>query len=112
MEGTVESEGINNPKEKVEIKVESYLKEIVPGYLEKRAENVLRLRGALEAGDFEVVQHLGHDMKGTGTGYGFQLITELGAGIEAAGKAKDREEGFLLVKELEGYLSNLELRYE
>ncbi len=42
--------------------------------------------GALARSDFETVGRLGHDMKGAGASFGFQAITDIGAGLEAGGR--------------------------
>ncbi|MBX7059410.1 MAG: Hpt domain-containing protein [Leptospirales bacterium] len=39
---------------------------------------------------FEDVQRLGHNLKGSGGGYGFPEITSFGQKIEAAAKARDQ----------------------
>lgn len=51
-------------------------------------------------------------MKGTGSGYGFDAITELGGRLEKAAVAGDRAEMEQVVRELEHYLDHLEVVYE
>jgi CheY-like chemotaxis protein len=65
------------------------IEELIPAYLEKRRRDVTSCRVALEAGDFVAIRRLGHNMKGTGTGYGFPALTELGGEIEAAALRSD-----------------------
>jgi len=65
------------------------IEELIPEYLEKRRMDVLACRVALEAEDFAAIRRLGHNMKGTGSGYGFPELTELGGEIEAAALRSD-----------------------
>jgi CheY-like chemotaxis protein len=65
------------------------LEDLIPAYLEKRRKDVVACRVALDAEDFAAIRRLGHNMKGTGTGYGFPGLTELGGEIEAAAIRSD-----------------------
>jgi len=56
----------------------------VGGYLEKRRGDVAKLRGALDRGHFATIRTLGHQLTGTGGGYGFEAITEIGSALSAA----------------------------
>jgi hypothetical protein len=46
---------------------------------------------ALEKQDFETIRILGHTMKGTGGGYGFDTISEMGRALEEAAKTQDTQ---------------------
>ncbi len=69
--------------------VERSLESLIPVYLQRRANDVVAIREAIAAGDFDKAQILGHSMKGSGGGYGFDHITEYGARIEEAAAAHD-----------------------
>jgi CheY-like chemotaxis protein len=56
----------------------------VPAYLQKCGRNADALLGALDQADFKTVEILGHQMMGSGASYGFQAITDIGAGLEEA----------------------------
>ncbi len=58
--------------DRVQVSVESWLKPVVGGYLEKRRGDVAKLREALDRGDFEAIRTLGHQMAGTGGGIRFR----------------------------------------
>ncbi len=60
-----------------------------PVYLAKRQADLEKMRTALAAADFAVIQSIGHNCKGTGNGFGFPEITALGLSIEQAAKASD-----------------------
>ena len=92
--------------------VDSSLEDIVPGYLDNRRKDVGALRQALDHGDFAAIRVLGHNMKGSGGGYGFAALTELGAALEKAALSADAETARSRIDELDGYLGNLKIQYE
>jgi HPt (histidine-containing phosphotransfer) domain-containing protein len=63
-----------------------------PGYLANRNLDLAKMRNALAAGDFTAIQSIGHNCKGTGSGYGFPDISSLGSAIEQAAKAQAADE--------------------
>jgi signal transduction histidine kinase/CheY-like chemotaxis protein len=93
----------------LKVTVEPWLKSVAPGYLEKRRNDVPALRTALDHCDFATVRTLGHQMSGTGAGYGFDGITEIGAALERAALASDVPAMKTQVDALESYLRNVEL---
>jgi len=64
---------------------------LVPGYLASKPRQIEEARAALALEDFEPVQRFGHNLKGTGPGYGFPRIEEIGIEIEAAAADRDGE---------------------
>jgi DNA-binding NarL/FixJ family response regulator len=58
------------------VKIDRDLEDLIPGYLEKRLADVTSIREAAGKNDFEMIRVLGHTMKGSGGGYGFDRITE------------------------------------
>lgn len=97
---------------KIVVHVDPELSELVPGYLDNRRHDVSALETAVTAGDFSLIEHLAHIMKGTGGGYGFDAITEIGARMEMAAKNKNKEEIQKEVSELSIYLEQVEVVYE
>jgi CheY-like chemotaxis protein len=65
------------------------MEDLIPAYLDKRRKDVSACRLALATGDFVAIRRLGHNMRGTGTGYGFPGLTEIGGEIEAAALQSD-----------------------
>ena len=64
---------------------------------------------ALDRADFEVVTILGHNLRGSGGGFGFQAITDIGAGLEQAAEGADTDASRKWVGELSSYLDRVEL---
>ena len=77
--------------EKIVVHVDADLEDLIPGYLQNRRQDVGAILQALENQDFETIRILGHTMKGTGGGYGFDAITEMGRALETAAKDKNAQ---------------------
>lgn len=97
--------------ERIIITVDADLKELVPGFLQTRHEDVTTLAAALEKGDWSAIYILGHSMKGSGGGYGFEEITRIGIVIETAAKAKDAAAIKAAANRLADYLGRIEVGY-
>jgi len=64
---------------------------LVPAYLASKPGQIEEARASLAVKDFEPIQRFGHNLKGTGGGYGFPLIEELGKELESAAGARDED---------------------
>ncbi len=98
--------------EKIEVHVDLELKEIVPGYLENRWKDIQSIQEALGKKNFEMIKSLAHSMKGSGGGYGFDGITEIGAAMEMAAVARDVKLIEAEVSRLKDYLKRVEIVYD
>jgi HPt (histidine-containing phosphotransfer) domain-containing protein len=87
------------------------MEDVVPVYLNKRRAEIAIYRKALAANNFEAIRNLGHKLKGTGAGYGFPTLTDLGDALESAAKREDAEAIRLGIDELNRYLENVQLEY-
>lgn len=83
--------------------------ELAPGYLVNRGKDLAVLRDAFAKGDFETLYNLGHKMKGSGGGYGFERITEIGGNLESAAKVQDALSAERIIAELQDYLNRVEI---
>ncbi len=90
--------------DQVHVSVEDWLKPVVEGYLEKRRGDCAKLRDALDRGDYKAIRTLGHQMAGTGGGYGFDRITEIGRTLEESAVAYDAARIRESVADLDRYL--------
>jgi HPt (histidine-containing phosphotransfer) domain-containing protein len=78
-----------------------------PAYLESCRLNVIAMFAALDSGDFEAVTILGHNLRGSGGGFGFQTITDIGAELEQSAGLLDLVVSRRWVGELSSYLDHL-----
>jgi signal transduction histidine kinase/DNA-binding response OmpR family regulator/CHASE3 domain sensor protein len=71
------------------IAVSEQVMALVPQYLASKEKQIEEARAALAARDFGLIRRFGHNLKGTGRGYGFPPIEELGGEIERAAVQAD-----------------------
>jgi HPt (histidine-containing phosphotransfer) domain-containing protein len=95
----------------VVVYVDPDLEELIPMFIDNRYQDIEQINQLLSAGDFSEVQRLGHSMKGSGGGYGFDEITNIGSRMELAAIRGDRKEVEQLNKQLAQYLSNVKVVY-
>src|SRR3984885_2319301 len=62
---------------------------LVPQYLASKEKQIEEARAALASRDFGPIRRFGHNLKGTGRGYGFPPIEEMGKEIEQAAAQAD-----------------------
>lgn len=98
--------------DKILVTVDADLEDIVPGYLENRQKDIVDMTSAVDGGDFETIRVLGHRMKGSGGGYGFDQITDIGFALENASKEENGDEIRSRIDELRDYLARVEVTYE
>lgn len=98
--------------EKIIVHVDPDLEELIPGYLSNREKDIAAIHAALDKKDLDAIRIIGHSMKGSGRGYGFEAITEIGSLIEAAAKEAKHDDIPLLAGRLEDYLTRIEIVYD
>ena len=99
-------------EDKITISIDSDLEDLIPGFLENRNADLEKLAEALAEKDLPSLQSIGHNLKGVGGGYGFEQMSELGAGIEVAAKAGEVDTIATLVEQLRDYLARIDIVYE
>jgi HPt (histidine-containing phosphotransfer) domain-containing protein len=83
------------------------LAERTPAYLANCRHNVTVMNEALDRSDFDAVTILGHNLRGSGGGFGFQAITDIGAGLEYAAGGADMDVSRKWIGELSRYLDTV-----
>ncbi len=84
------------------------IQDLVPRFLENQKANVGLILAHAASGDFESARRIGHNMKGTGKGYGFDVISGLGYSIEQAATRSAAEDVEKLARELSSYLESVQ----
>ncbi len=84
-------------------------RELVAQFLDSCHKDLARLRAALAASDYDRARRLGHQMKGTGSPYGFPDVTLIGSAIERAAAAGSTIELASQIQLLETYLNLVEI---
>ncbi|MCP5008279.1 MAG: Hpt domain-containing protein [Planctomycetes bacterium] len=88
--------------------VDPDLEDLIPEFLEKRRKdiaNITKLLATEEPKSMEEIRKLGHSMKGSGGGYGFDEISRIGEAIGNAAKNSDKNEIDRLNTALSRYVS-------
>ncbi|MEO7391951.1 MAG: ATP-binding protein, partial [Ramlibacter sp.] len=99
----------SGPKDAIVVRMDPVLASLIPGFLEHRRQDVITMRAALYDGDFETVGRLGHGMRGSGGGFGFQPITDIGKALELAAEISDLAASHKSLGELSSYLDRVEV---
>jgi len=97
---------------KIRISIDPDIQDLIPDYLENRGKDLLVYQQALEKDDFDSIAVLGHSMKGSGGGYGFNDLSAIGRAIEKAAKSRDKESIRQSIADLKDFLRNLEVVYD
>jgi HPt (histidine-containing phosphotransfer) domain-containing protein len=96
---------------KITVQVDPDLKDLIPGYLANRKKDIAAIHAALDKKDLDTIHILGHSMKGSGGGYGFETITDIGMMMEKAAKEGRNEDILAQINRLEDYMRRLEVVY-
>ena len=94
------------------VRVDPDLADLVPGFLENRRKDAAAIEVALQQGDYETIRILGHDMKGSGGGYGFDGISDIGRLLEQAAKDRDVDAIQRQAADLLHYLNHLQVNWD
>ena len=84
-----------------------FARRLMVRYLENRKDDVERLRAALARNDFDHIRDKGHNLFGSGSAYGLDRISELGAALEKSAGKQDSEEVDRLIENLEAFICNV-----
>jgi len=95
--------------DKIQLKVEPELRELVPGFLESRRRDLERLRQALHAGDLAAIRDVGQNIRCFARVYGVEPLTELGEQIRCAAEECSTLRIVHLQGQLADYLARVEL---
>jgi HPt (histidine-containing phosphotransfer) domain-containing protein len=78
--------------EKLLIRVDPDLSDLMPGFLANKRADVGKILAAAAAADYAALRGIGHKIKGEGGSYGFDRISEIGAEVERAAIDQNLEE--------------------
>ncbi|MFQ5715682.1 MAG: Hpt domain-containing protein [Nitrospinales bacterium] len=100
---------MGKPGETIVVRIDPDLKELIPNYLNNRQKDMQAVLAALNKKDFETIRNLGHSMKGSGGGYGFDAISQIGCDLEQAAREGKSEGIMKSIDELGSYLDRVEV---
>jgi len=94
-------------KERVAEPVDPAIAALQPRYLANRRNDLDKVNAARQSGDFDVIRKLAHDWKGSGAGYGFPEISQVGRELEQAAIRRDASEVAAWIGEMENRVGRL-----
>ena len=80
----------------------------IPDFLRDCRQNVTDMLMALDTADFKTVAFIAHNMRGSGGGYGFPTITNIGAALELGARGGDQASSRMWIGELSSYLGTID----
>ena len=63
---------------------------LIPGFVHRKERDLEQLAVLLEHAEFDAIRNIGHRLKGSGAGYGFMSLSEIGGGLESAARSHER----------------------
>ncbi|MBT6047127.1 MAG: Hpt domain-containing protein [Candidatus Scalindua sp.] len=98
--------------DKIIVYVDSDIKGLIPGFLDNRKKDITSIIDALTENDYEAIRIIGHSLKGSGGGYGFDNISDIGRLLEQGAKTRNAIEIRKCVERLSEYLERVKVVYE
>ena len=95
--------------DRIPVKAPPGVEEAIPLFLETAREDLQNLEEALRQADYCRIRIIGHDLKGSGGGYGFDGASRIGKWIEEAAKRSDSEDVGRQIAALADYLARVEV---
>ena len=76
------------PRDSLRVHIDPLLADLVPTYLANKRMDLEQAWEALRGLDFRRLQRIGHNLRGSAGGYGFEALEQLGAAMERAAIAR------------------------
>jgi len=93
------------------VEIDEELEDIVPGFLENRRNDIVKLLSFFEERNYDELERIGHKVSGSAGGYGFHDLGKIAKSIEINAPKNNDDELSRLITEFKGYVENLEIRY-
>ncbi len=94
------------------ISVDEMLKDLIPGFLKNKENEIQQLNEMLDQKDFNKVKKLGHNWKGSCPSYGFHYLGDMGKEFEDLVHNEDYSNLKKIISTLPSYIRNLEIHYQ
>jgi len=98
--------------EAVIVYVDPDLEELIPGFMDNRRSDIKMIGELLADEEFDEIKRVGHSMKGSGGGYGFNEITQIGKVIEEAAQVHDYSAIQRMNRYLTKYLEKVQIVWQ
>jgi HPt (histidine-containing phosphotransfer) domain-containing protein len=94
------------------VEVDEELSDLIPGFLTHKRADVATIVDANARRDYAEIGRIAHRIKGEGTSYGFETMTEMGRSLEQAAAVHDDGAVATLARQLLNYMDRLEIVYQ
>ena len=91
--------------------VDADLEDLIPTFMQRRKDDVIALRERLAESEFDTIRVMGHTLKGTAGGYGFQQLSAIGEAIEKAALREDGAAVASCADEMEAFLARVQVEF-
>lgn len=92
-------------------RIDPDLEELMDRFFVNSKNDVVKMQTAYEAEDFETLARLGHTAKGTGYGYGFRGMGDIGLKLEMAAKEGRLAECKEQIEKMTHYINNVRVEF-
>jgi hypothetical protein len=92
-------------------RIDPDLEELMERFFVSSHKEVDAMRAALTDRDFATLERLGHTAKGTGYGYGFCGMGDIGLELENAAKVMDEAQCRALIERMARYLTTVRVEF-
>ena len=96
---------------KIIVEVDRDLEDLMPLFWSSREQDLQGLAKGIDESDFNALRSIGHDMKGTGSSFGFHSVSEIGDLIEVAALANDLPTIQAQFATFKDYMSRIEISF-
>lgn len=97
--------------DKIEIQIDSMLKELIPQYLETRKKEIVKLKEFLQTNEIHELERLAHKMAGNSGSYGFHQMGKYAKELELLCQQTSQDGADDLIAKIEHYINHLEIKY-
>jgi chemotaxis protein histidine kinase CheA len=98
--------------DRVIVEVDEDLSDLIPGFLTHKRADVVTIFDANARRDYAEIGRIAHRIKGEGTSYGFETMTEMGHSLELAAAMRDDGAVATLAHQLLSYMNRLKIVYQ
>lgn len=93
------------------IYIDSDFEGLIPMFLLNQTDSLNSMGKAIQSQDEELVQFLGHKIKGAAENYGFYKLGKLAVDMEVAGKEMDWSKLSYLMEIVKDYMDSIHIEY-
>lgn len=92
-------------------RIDPDLEVLIERFFDNSKKDLVAMREALTSRDYETLARMGHTAKGTGYGYGFRGMGDIGMALEMAAKGVNKTDCEAQIKRLAEYLDSVQVEY-